>query len=46
MPAAKLLDMSIVSWKETCHYVFDDNFTVNCPITVIFGTYIAQSIGH
>ena len=32
--------------KRTCHYIFDDNFNKNCPITIIFGVLITQIIGH
>jgi len=32
--------------KNTCHYIFDRNLNVNYPITIIFGTLIAQTIGH
>ena len=35
-----------MSQKKTCHYIFDDNFNKNCPIAIIFGILITQTIGH
>jgi len=32
--------------EKTCHYMFDDYMNVNCPITIIFGSLIAQSVGY
>ena len=32
--------------KKTWHYIFNDNFNKNCPIAIIFGTLITQTMGH
>jgi len=32
--------------KKVCHYIFGNNFNKNCPIAIIFGVLITQTIGH
>ena len=32
--------------KKVCHYIFDDNSNKNCPIAIILGTLITQTLGH
>ena len=32
--------------KKVCHYIFGNNLNKNCPIAIIFGILITQTIGN
>ena len=38
--------MYTVSPKKVRHYIFEDNLNKNCPIAIIFGILVTQTIGH